>query len=67
MWGVDFTGQDNKPKMNGPIGIGGWQTGPSIETSQPTPGVLWGSGEYTKIIGADHQSIVRIKYNKPTN
>jgi len=55
---MDFSGPDNKPKMNGPIGISGWQTGPSNETSQQTPGVLWGSGEYTKIIGADHKAIV---------
>lgn len=44
--------------MNGPNGISGWQTGPSVETPQQTPGVLWGSGEYTKLIGADHQAIV---------
>jgi len=56
---MDFSGPDNKPKVNGPIGISGWQTGPSNETShQQTPGVLWGSGEYTKIIGADHKAIV---------
>lgn len=56
VWGVDFTGPDNKSKVNGPIGIGGWQ--PSVETSQQTSGVIWGSGDYTKIIGADHQAIV---------
>lgn len=58
---MDFTGSDNKPKINGPIGISSWQTGPSVETSQQAPGVIWGSGEYTKIIGADHQAIVSIK------
>lgn len=61
MWGIDFTGQDIKPKMNGPIGISGWQTGPSIESSQQGPNVLWSSGEYTKIIGADHKAIVSYK------
>lgn len=55
---MDFKGPDSKPKINGPVGISGWQTGSSIETVQQTPGVLWGSGEYTKIIGADHQAIV---------
>lgn len=58
---MDFTSSD-KPKLNGPIGISGWQTGPSVETTQQTPGVLWGSGDYTKIIGADHQAIVNKKY-----
>jgi len=58
VWGMDFTSSDNKPKLNGPNGISGWQTGSSVETSQQTPGILWGSGEYTKIIGADHQAIV---------
>lgn len=60
MWGVDFAGPD-KPKMNGPIGIGGWQSGSPVDSSQQTPGVLWGSGDYTKIIGADHKAIVSIK------
>jgi len=58
---MDFTTSENKPKLNGPIGISGWQTG-TVDTSQPTSGVLWGSGEYTKIIGAEHQAIVNIKY-----
>lgn len=58
---MDFTGSDNKPKINGPIGISGWQTGPSVEPSQQGPNVLWSSGEYTKIIGADHKAIVSDK------
>lgn len=44
--------------MNGPIGIAGWQTGSTGDTTQQTPSVIWGPGEYTKIIGADHQAIV---------
>lgn len=47
--------------MNGPIGISGWQSGSSVESSQQGPNVLWSSGEYTKIIGADHKAIVRYK------
>lgn len=61
VWGVDFTGPDIKPKINGPIGMSGWQSGPSIETSQQPPSVIWASGEYTKLIGADHQAIVSVK------
>lgn len=58
---MDFTGPDIKPKINGPIGINSWQSGPSVsETSQPQ---IWGSGEYTKLIGADHQAIVMIILN----
>jgi hypothetical protein len=55
---MDFPGPD-KPKINGLIGMSGWQTGPPVDPTQQIPGVLWGSAEYTKIIGADHKAIVR--------